>query len=122
MVPGLRPSAGPGTTLCVGQRIDDLACIDATKLIDDVSRTLRVRLLNLILLSNSLTQTCVTVRFTRTASSLRFRSSWRRSPADENEASNDFAYSSVKSGSNEREHHRDHKQYRRPEQQIIAIE
>src|ERR1700740_395880 len=68
---GLRPSAGPGTTLCVGQRIDDMARMDDVTLIHDVARTFRVRLLNLIHLSNSPTQTCVIVRSQRTASSLR---------------------------------------------------
>jgi hypothetical protein len=60
--------------------------------------------------------------FKRTASSLRFRSSRKRSPADEGDASNDFAYCPVKSGSNDRKHDRDHKKYRRPEQQIVTIE
>jgi len=46
----------------------------------------------------------------------------RRENARANEASNGFAYYSVKRGSNDRQHHRDHKQYRRPEQQIVAIE
>jgi hypothetical protein len=105
-----------------GQRIDDVARIDDGTLIGDVARTLGMRFLNLIQLSNSPTQTCVIVRSQRTASSLRLRSSRKRSPANENDASNDFAYCPVKGGSNDRQHNRDHKKYRRPEQQIIAIE
>jgi hypothetical protein len=70
-------------------------------------------------LSNSPTQTA--------SSSVQNRlhprsASVRRENAPANEASNDFAYCPVKSGSNEREHDRDHKKYRRPEQQIVAIE
>jgi hypothetical protein len=43
-------------------------------------------------------------------------------PANGREASNDFAYCPVKGGSNDRKHNRDHKKYRCPEQQIVAIE
>jgi hypothetical protein len=80
-----------------------------------------MRGLNLIHLSNSPTQTCVIIGSTDRILA-RFRSSRRRSPANENEASNDFAYCPVKAGSNDRKHHRDHKKYRRPEQQVVAIE
>jgi len=119
---GLRPSAGPGTTLCLGDRIHDIPNIDDGTPIHDVARTLRAGFLNLIHLSNSPTQTCVSVRSQRTASSLRLRSARKRSPANETEVSNDFAYCPVKGGSNDRKHNRDHKKYRRPKQQIVAIE
>jgi hypothetical protein len=38
----------------------------------------------------------------------------------ERRVASDFAYRPVKARSNERKHNRDHKQYRRPEQQIVA--
>jgi hypothetical protein len=60
--------------------------------------------------------------FTTDCVSFCFRSSRKCSSANENDASNDFAYCPVKGGSNDRKHNRDHKKYRRPEQQIVAIE
>jgi hypothetical protein len=104
-----------------GQRIrdliGDLARIDDVTPVHDVAPTLRVPIVDLLHLSNSPTRTCVMIRLQRTASPLRFRNV---PPANENEASNDFAYCPVKASSNDRKHYRDHKKNRRPEQQVVA--